>query len=207
MTWFQRPKAKWEQTVSNRAHHSAGAATFGAQQSSGGPRSGGSGEASSSTDAFASSEVGGSPARRRVAPAIQTTLSELVQSTAENVVDAIEVTWATRELTLEEEETLFNQEMKEANDLREDAKYSKSTWLREANENEMGVDFTPEALEVTADLNQRLEEKERQALERWNRYKPKPRRRPKLNQRPVLRWRQTRELGRQLTCQREPELW
>ena len=58
--------------------------------------------------------------------------------------------------------------MTEANKLREDAKYSKSTWLREANDNEMGLDFTPEARGVATDLNLEVEEKERRALERWN---------------------------------------
>ena len=49
---------------------------------------------------------------------------------------------APRELTLEEEQALFDQEMAEANRLGEDAKYSKSTWVQDANENENGVDFT-----------------------------------------------------------------
>ena len=70
---------------------------------------------------------------------------------------------------MEEEEALFDQEMAEANRLRDLAKDTKTTWLREANDNAMNLDFTPEAREVATDLSREVEEKERRALERWNR--------------------------------------
>ena len=104
---------------------------------------------------------------------MQASLGELIQHVKEKVVDAsevreetTEVLKATRELTLEEEQALFDQDMMEANRLREDAKYSRSTWVQDAKENEIGVDFTQEWRAVAADLNQIVEEKERQALER-----------------------------------------
>ena len=106
----------------------------------------------------------------------QASLGELVQHASGRVVDASEVrketpevTGAVRELTLEEEEALFDREMEEANTLRDLAKDTKSTWLREANDNAMNLDFTPEARAVATDLNREVEERERRALERWNR--------------------------------------